>query len=831
MYSMTLKRFLAKSIFILAIVFCITSCKTETNISEHLTLFYNQPAEVWTEALPIGNGRQGAMIFGDALNEHLQLNESTLYSGEPTTYKGTDIRPTYDKVIQLLKEDKYAEAEKIMAKNWLGRLHQYYQPFGDLKMDFEGDSVTNYQRTLDISNAVSTVSYTSGGISFKRETFASFPDQVIAVKITADKKSAISFETFMSSVHPNCKTTVDGNTIIFSGQVPGFIYRRTLENAEKNGDQHKYPELFNEDGSRKPFAKQVLYGDEIDGKGMFFEGRLEIRNSGGKISKTDKGVSISNADEVVLLLSMATSYNGFDKSPSTEGLDPTVLNKQTLSKLSDVSYSEIKVNHTTDYTQLFNRVDLELESLADNSHKPTNIRLKEYALNPDPALNVLLFQYGRYLLISGSREGGQPLNLQGIWNNKVMPPWNSAYTMNINAEMNYWPAEVTNLSECHQPFFKMVKELAITGKETAQNMYGNPGWVVHHNTDIWRQSYPADNDVSYSYWPVGAGWLTSHLWEHYLFTGDESFLRNEAYPLLKGCAEFFASWLIGNNDGYLVTPVGTSPENLFFYENGKSSSVSSGCTMDMAIVRENFERVITASELLGVDIEFRKELQTMYSKLLPYQIGARGQLQEWQQDWLETDVHHRHVSHLYGFHPGDQITKEKTPELFEAVRKTLELRGDEATGWSMGWKINFWARMQDGNHAYKIINNLFTFVDEKKEDNHGGLYANLFDAHPPFQIDGNFGYTAGVAEMLLQSHAGEIHLLPALPDAWASGSITGLKARGNIEVSISWQDGQLLDFSLKSKYDQTVKVRWNDQMKEIELKADKKIEFGNSIIK
>ncbi len=827
---MTLKMSLTKSIFIVGILFCIASCKTNSSQSEELILRYNTSAEVWTEALPIGNGRQGAMIYGDALNEHFQLNENTLYSGEPTTYKGTDIRPTYDKVIQLLKEDKYAEAEKIMAKNWLGRLHQYYQPFGDLKMKFDGDVVTNYQRTLDISKAVSTVSYTTGGISFKRETFASFPDQVIAVKITADKKSSISFETFMESVHPNGKTTVNGNTITFAGQVPGFIYRRTLENAEENGDQHKYPELFNVDGSRKPFAKQVLYGDEVDGKGMFFEGRLEIRNSGGKISKTENGFSISNADEVVLLLSMATSYNGFDKSPSTEGLDPEALNKQILSKLSSVSYDELKENHTADYAKLFNRVDFNLESAVNNNNKPTNVRLKEYALNPDPALNALLFQYGRYLLISGSREGGQPLNLQGIWNNRVMPPWNSAYTMNINAEMNYWPTEVTNLSECHQPFFEMVKELAMTGKETAKNMYGNPGWVAHHNTDIWRQTYPADNAVSYSYWPVGAGWLTSHLWEHYLFTGDTKFLKDEAYPLLKGCAEFFASWLIENKDGYLVTPVGTSPENLFSYGEDKSSSVSSGCTMDMAIVRENFERVIKASELLDVDIEFRKELQTMHSKLMPHQIGERGQLQEWQQDFIETDVHHRHLSHLYGFHPGDQITKEKTPELFEAVRKTLELRGDEATGWSMGWKINFWARMHDGNHAFKIINNLFTFVDEKRDDKHGGLYANLFDAHPPFQIDGNFGYTAGVAEMLLQSHAGEIHLLPALPDAWATGSIKGLKARGNIEVSMSWEDGELLEFSLKSKNDKTVKVRLNDQTKAIELKAGQEMMFGGTLL-
>jgi alpha-L-fucosidase 2 len=792
-------------------------------------LTYDKPADVWTEALPIGNGRQGAMIFGGALDEHFQLNENTLYSGEPSsTYKGTDIRPSYDQVMQLLQKDKFAKAERIMTKNWLGRLHQCYQPFGDLKMNFEGDSVSEYQRILDIEGALSKVNYISDGVSYQREIFASHPDQVIAIKITADKKSAISFDTYFESLHPTCKTKVEENVIIFSGQAPGFVLRRTLENVERIGDQHKYPELYTSDGERKAFAKQILYGKEADGKGMYFEARLEIRNEGGVLLPSEKGVSISKANEVVLLLTMSTSFNGFDKSPSAEGKDPAVLNKEVLAKLANNSYDDIKSRHQADYSNLYNRVQFDLKSDIDCTNQTTTERLKSYANTPDPALNVLLFQYGRYLLISGSREGGQPLNLQGIWNNQVIPPWNSAYTMNINAEMNYWPAEVTNLSECHQPFFRLIKELSITGKETAKNMYGNPGWVAHHNTDIWRPTYPVDNAVMYSYWPVGAGWLTSHLWEHYLFTGDTNFLKDEAYPLLKGCAEFFASWLVENKDGFLVTPVGTSPENSFIDADGKRATVSSGCTMDMAIVRENFERVIKATEILGVDYEFRQELQEKHNKLLPYQIGNRGQLQEWQQDILETNVHHRHLSHLYGFHPGDQITKEKTPELFEAVGKTLELRGDEATGWSMGWKINFWARMQDGNHAYKIINNLFTFVDEKSKHRHGGLYANLFDAHPPFQIDGNFGYTAGVAEMLLQSHAGELHLLPALPDAWSTGSIKGIKARGNIEVSMNWENGELLNAVFVSPAKQSIKVRWNNKLKTLQLEPNKKMEFIQS---
>ncbi|MDW5290189.1 glycoside hydrolase family 95 protein [Formosa sp. PL04] len=788
-------------------------------------LQYNKPGKTWNEALPIGNGRLGAMIYGNPLNEHIQLNENTLYSGEPTsTYKGTNIQPTYNKVVELISQEKYVEAQEIMSKNWLGRLHQSYQPFGDLFMKFEGDSVTNFERDLDIEKSVSTVSYRSNNVNYKREVLASYPDDVIALKISADKKEALSFDTFFESLHP-VETYLEGNILVLKGQAPGFVVRRTLENIESNGDQFKYPELYNKVGERKLFAKQVLYGDEVNGKGMFFEARLEIRNDGGTIKATKNGVSISNANEVVMLLSMATSFNGFDKSPSKDGKDPTVINKTILSKIGDKNFEAIKTAHQKDYGELFNRVQFTLKGEQENDVKErfTNERLINYANKPDVGLNTMLFQYGRYLMISGSRKGGQPLNLQGIWNDKIIPSWNSAYTMNINAQMNYWPAEVTNLAECHEPFFRLVKELAVTGKVTAKNMYGNPGWVAHHNTDIWRPSYPADNSTLYSYWPMGAGWLTNHLWEHYQFTADTTFLKEQAYPLLKGSAEFFSNWLVKNKEGYWVTPVGTSPENKFYYNGDKTGHVSQGPTMDMAIVRENFENVIQASKILGLDSDFRAQLEDQKKNLLPYKVGARGQLQEWQYDFEEPDVHHRHLSHLYGFHPGNQISEEKTPELFKAVKQTLDLRGDKATGWSMGWKINFWARMRDGNHAYEIINNLFTFVDEG--DKHGGLYTNLFDAHPPFQIDGNFGYTAGVAEMLLQSQNGDIHILPALPDAWPTGIIKGLKARGNITVDIHWKDNKLVKVNLYSLNDQTIILRYGDLKKEVALKAGKESDF------
>ena len=805
-------------------LFFILISLSATGQSDVLKLWYDKPAEKWTEALPVGNGRQGAMIFGNPLNEHLQLNENTLYSGEPSsTFKNVNIQNDLPLVIKMLEEEKYVEADKYVTENWLGRLHQCYQPFGDLYLNFEGDKnmVTDFSHELDIENSISTVSYKMDGVKFTREVFASFPDQLIVMRISADKKASVSFKLNFNSVHPEGITETPSNQIlVFKGQAPGFVLRRTLEQVESKNDQHKYPEIYNTDGSRKPFAKQVLYADEVDGKGMFFEAQAEVRNVGGIVSKTDNGLQVSYADEVVLLISMATSFNGFDKSPSHEGKNPAEINRKILDKAKGKSFEELKTSHISDYKNLFDRVNFELKS-DDFSKLSTPERLKNYAENKDYHLNTLLFQYGRYLMISGSRPGGQPLNLQGIWNAEVIPPWNSGYTININTEMNYWPAEVTNLSECHEPLFRLIKECAVNGAETAANMYGNRGWVAHHNVDIWRQTYPVDNQARFSFWPMAQGWLTSHLWERYLFTEDEAFLKNELYPVLKGAAAFYADWLVENKEGFLLTPVSTTPENAFYTSDKQTATVSMGTTMDMAIIRETFERTILASEKLGVDEDFRAELKIKQAKLLPYKIGSKGQLQEWSVDFEEPEPQHRHLSHLYGFHPGDQITKEKTPELFEAVRKTLELRGDAATGWSMGWKINFWARMFDGDHAMKIIKNFFNYVEEgSAQYKGGGLYPNLFDAHPPFQIDGNFGYTAGVAEMLLQSHEGKISLLPALPSNWAAGKITGLKARGDIEVSLEWKDGKILNATLKSQKDKKVLVESEGRTIDVQLKQN-----------
>lgn len=776
-------------------------------------LWYDRPAGIWTEALPIGNGYMGGMIFGGVDQEHIQLNDGTLYSGDPGgTFKNIDVRKKFPQVDSLMREEQYATAQNVIHEEWLGRNHQSYQPLGDLWIDLQHTgAISGYKRTLDLANAIARVEYQAGSTSYTREYFASYPDHSFVVRLTAKGGGKINGKIRLSTPHkPLAAFSTVQKQLVMTGKAPGFVVRRTLDQIKNEGDQFKYPEIFDKEGNAYPFAAQVLYGKDADNLGMSFDTRLKLVRNNGKVTYGNDYVQIDDATEVILVLTAATSYNGFDKSPATQGLDASRLAAARLSKASAKSFEILKQSHIADYQHLFNRVRLELAQPGKQSALPTDQRIHLFVNQQDPSLVNLYFHFGRYLMIAGSRPGGQPLNLQGIWNDLTIPPWNGAYTININAQMNYWPSEITNLSECQEPFFRAVKELAVNGRETARNMYGNGGWVAHHNMDIWRHAEPIDV-CNCSFWPMAAGWLVSHFWEHYLYTGDKEFLKREALPLLKGAVAFYKDWLVPNKEGYLVTPMGHSPEHAFVYEGKQQSTISPGPTMDIAIIRESFARYLEAAAILALpNDDFLHEVTQKMQKIIPYQIGKYGQLQEWAVDFEDAEKEHRHISHLYPFYPGNQINMRTTPELFSAVSKVMERRGDQATGWSMGWKINLQARLQNAEKAYKLLTNLLTLIkDNDRKNFNGKTYPNLFDACPPFQIDGNMGTTAGIAEMLVQSYAGEIHLLPALPAAWKTGKVKGLRTRGGFTIDMEWKDGKLIKASIFSTQGGQCRIRTN----------------------
>ena len=758
-------------------------------------LWYNQPARAFEESLPIGNGKLGALIYGGADKDSLYLNDITLWTGTPVNpNEGGDAYKWIPKIREALFKEDYKTADSL--QHYVqGHNSEYYQPLGLLQIkDANSGKASQYYRELSLDNSIAQVSYLRNGVKYTKEYFASHPDKLIAIKLGASQKNAINCEISLSSLIPH-KVKASQQQLTMTGHVTG-----------------------NEENS------------------IHYCTILQVKHTDGKVWATDSTLHLQNVSEAIVYLVNETSYNGFDKHPVKEGAPYIEKVTDDAWHLANFTYEEFKQRHITDYKSLFGRVNFKLDKAQCDTKRTTAEQLLAYTDQQErnPYLEMLYFHYGRYLLISSSRTPGVPANLQGLWAPALYSPWRGNYTTNINLEENYWPAEVANLSELVAPVDGLIKGLASTGKHNAQHFYGiNKGWCAGHNTDAWAMSNPVgtgNESPQWSNWALGGAWLVQTLWDHYDYTRDTDYLRNTAYPLMKGAADFLLEWLIPDphNPAQLITAPCTSPEADYINDKGYQGSTFYGGTADLAIIRELFKNTIKGAQALGIDTEYQQQLQSALERLRPYHIGKRGNLMEWYYDWDDQDWHHRHQSHLLGLYPFHQISVDKTPELAAASTKTLEIKGDNSTGWSTGWRINLWARLHRADKAYQILRKLLTYVspDSFNDKTHrsGGTYPNLFDAHPPFQIDGNFGGTAGICEMLMQSDGETMYLLPALPKAWKNGEITGIKARGNYEVSLRWKNGKVNKATITCQRAGNLTINYNGKQQKLSFgKGETKI--------